>query len=58
MNLTTRQRSRGNLARKLGRYFYRGRERHDPWLVLSMASFNFSGRHILDQSRAGAFGRC
>lgn len=45
---------------RLRKYRMRRRSRHDPWLVLNMATFNFEGGwdRTFNLLRASATGRC
>ena len=47
------------LAQRLRKYRRHQRVRHDPWLALNMAAFNFEGNRnrVFDPLRTTAIGR-
>jgi hypothetical protein len=60
MNSTHSGRNRIGFKERLRKYRMGLRVRHDPWLVLNMASFNFEGgwNRTFNPLRASATGRC
>ena len=60
MNATHLQRNRTRFAPRFRKYRQRRRFRHDTWLAVNMAAFNFDGswNRVFDPLRASASGRC
>jgi hypothetical protein len=60
MNSTHLGRNKIGFKERLRKYRMRRRSRHDRWLVLNMATFNFEGGwdRTFNPLRASATGRC